>query len=815
MKNREREIETLTAGDKRRKVLKKAAAGVLIALAVLTVLCGAALFGGWLWFRESVEKAEFDPALLPTATALPVVLDRHGNELAYAADNFIEPGSLPRRVTDAFVALEDKRFYSHKGYDPKGMLRAVIKNIGAGRTVEGASTITQQLVKNTHLSAERTLERKLKEIAIAAKIEQNYSKDEILSMYLSVIYFGSGAYGIKEASRVYFGCAPEELTVAQAATLAGILKNPAEYSPKNHPENAVARRDLVLDVMYREGCLTAAERDEAKAEELVLAETPEERDPAARYVAEAVREACELLGITEYELGNSGLTVLTAYDPSAQSALVRETENAAVYSSPEVDGEAVLIDNATGEIVAYHNTTGYEVRRQAGSAMKPLAVYAPALDAGVITLATPVRDELTDFGGWQPQNFGGNHLGDITPREALKRSVNTVAVKVLSYLGAGRAAEKCRMLGLPLTSEDENLALALGSTQKGVSPVELAGAYSALAREGNFIEPHFVRAVVKDGARVAAHPNTATRVFSPDASALVTDCLVDTVRDGTARTLSSLPFEVAAKTGTVERSDGVNTDAWSVSYTTEATLAVWHGGTDMTELGGGHPTRHAANIWKTICSEEIPAPFALPRTVVKKRVDAFSTFSSGKTVLALPGTPEKYVFEELFSSSRLPDAEGSRFLSALPEFTLAADGGSAVLTLTAEEPFLYAIYCADALGERRVALLDGETGALLDGYDEADGASRENPTSNGIFFGQMPRSAPAGSREVSVLETEKVRETSRFPALSVTLSHTPFSFGDKVSYTVEVLSKESGKPLGSAEKSCFPSAFLPFRSRAQ
>ena len=184
-------------------------------------------------------------------------------------------------------------------------------------------------------------------------------------------------------------------------------------------------------------------------------------------------------------------------------------------------------------------------------------------------------------------------------------------------------------------------------------------------------------------------------------------------------------------------------------------------------------------------------------------------------MLALPGTPEKYVFEELFSSSRLPDAEGSRFLSALPEFTLAADGGSAVLTLTAEEPFLYAIYCTDALGERRVALLDGEKGTLLDGYDEADGASRENPTSNGIFFGQMPRSAPAGSREVSVLKTEKVRETSRFPALSVTLSHTPFSFGEKVTYAVEVLSKESGKLLGSAEKSCFPSAFLPFRSRAQ
>ena len=815
MKNREPEKQTATAENKRKKILKKTAAGVLIALAVLAVLCGAVTLGGWLWFRSSVEKAEFDPSLLPTATALPVVLDRHGNELEYAADNYIEPGSLPRRVTDAFVALEDKRFYSHKGYDPKGMLRAVIKNIRSGRTVEGASTITQQLVKNTHLSAERTLERKLKEIAIAAKLEQNYSKDEILSMYLSVIYFGSGAYGIKEASRVYFGKEPEDLTAAQAATLAGILKNPAEYSPKNHPENAVARRDLVLDVMYREGCLTEEERDRAKAEKLVVSKGTEKSDPAARYVAAAVKEACELLGITEYELSNSGLTLLTAYDPSAQSALMRETENPAVYSSPEVDGEAVLVENATGEIVAYYNTTGYEVRRQAGSVMKPIAVYAPALDAGVITLATPVRDERTDFGGWQPENFGGNYLGDITPREALKHSVNTVAVKVLSYLGAERGTECCKKFGLPVTDKDAALTLALGATAKGVSPVEMAGAYSALAREGNFVKPHFVRAIVKEGKKLPVNNCTARAAVSPAAAALVTDCLADTARTGTAKALSSLPFDIAAKTGTVQLNADTNTDAWCVSYTTEHTLAVWHGAEKMTELGGGHPARHAANIWKTVYQKgDGPVPFALPRSVTEEEVDAYSTFCGGKTVLALPDTPEKYVFKELFDIAHRADTAGSRFAGAAPDFELAAED-AVTLSLTAEEPFVYEIYCRDPLGKRLIAVLDGESGSLI----KANETPQYGRAKNGGYFGgtviRGGTTAYAGKGEVSVLKREKIRETERFPALSVTLSHTPFSFGDKVTYTVEALSKENGKPLGSAEKSCFPSAFLPFRSRAQ
>lgn len=777
---------------------KRAALAAGIVLAVLLLLAGALLLGGYAWFRAETADVKLDPALLPTAKAVPVVLDAHGEPLPYAADNYVKPGSLPRHVTDAFVAQEDRRFYSHKGYDLRAMARAALRNLKAGRTVEGASTITQQLVKNTHLSAERTLSRKMKEIALATKIEEAFSKEEILSMYLSVIYFGAGAYGINEASEVYFGCTPEELTLAQAATLAGLLKNPSAYSPKSHPDKALERRDLVLDVMYREGCIGEEERDRAKAEALVLANRKQGGEEWRYYVSAAVREACELLGITEYELANSGVTILTAYDADAQRALFSEAKSAANFSDGEVESEAVIADNATGEIVAVYSSTGYEVKRQAGSVMKPLAVYAPALDAGVITLATPLKDERTDFGGWSPENFGGKYYGDVLPREAMKRSLNTVAVKVLSYLGAERGAASCAALGLPVTERDAHLTLALGATEKGVGPIAIAGAYSAMAREGNFVRPHLVRAVVKDGRKVAVGGSACVAVFSPDTAALVTDCLADTAREGTAKALSSLPFDVAAKTGTVQKDASFNTDAWCVSYTSAHTLAVWHGGEKMTELGGGHPARHSSNIWKKLYSEETPAPFSLPRTVVKERVDVYSTFKGGRAVLALPNTPNEYVCEELFSRVFLPSSEGSRFLSASPALNVSAAGNGAEISFTAETPFIYALYCTDALGKRLVARLDGGTGALL-------------PLADGPRAG----ASAAVIGEVSLKKCEKKDEYTHYPSFGIVVSHFPISFGGKVTYTLETVIKESGVSIGSEEKACFPSSYLPSAFKAR
>lgn len=367
------------------------------------------------------QSANFDSDLLPTAKAYPTFVDSYGNKIDYISDSYVRPEEIPENVKHAFIALEDRRFYKHKGYDAKAIGRALITNLKAGKAVEGGSTITQQLVKNTHLSSEKTLERKLNEIAIAMKIEENFDKDEILAMYLSVIYFGGGAYGIKDAAKLYFDCGIDELTLDQAATLAGILKNPSRYSPRNSLENATERRNLVLDVMKREGYISESECEEAKSRKMkISSDNPETESVNQFYLERAAREACEILGITRYQLDNSGITVVTALDGDVQALLAEQTRSRSNYSDLNVDGAALLLDNESGEIRGYYSTLDYEISRQGGSVLKPITVYAPALDTGSVTLATPVTDEPTDFNGYAPENFGGVYYGRTTPRDAVK-----------------------------------------------------------------------------------------------------------------------------------------------------------------------------------------------------------------------------------------------------------------------------------------------------------------------------------------------------------------------------------------------------------
>lgn len=756
--------------EKRKKKILRIVLGVSLSL---VGVCGVLLIAGFAWYGKLASEAGFDPALLPTANAVATVMDAHGNEIGYADEELIPPEDIPKHVRDAFVSLEDRRFYSHKGYDPIAIVRALFADIKAGKIVEGASTITQQLVKNTHLSSERTLERKLKEIALAREIEKRYSKDEILSMYLSVIYFGAGAYGINAASETYFGCKPSDLSLSQAATLAGVLKNPSRYSPQNDIALATERRNAVLDVMYSEGCISEGERDRAKAEKLEICGRERSADFISFYVKAALKEAAALLGVTEYRLHNSGVTVMTAMDPERQKAVFEETSDRSNYSAGSVEGAAALVDNATGEITAYYCTLGYDIARQAGSVMKPLAVYAPALDLGAVTLATPIRDEKTDFGGWSPENFGGIYYGDTHPREAMMRSMNTAAVKVLSYVGVERALSYCMKLGLPVGDADANLALALGATSRGTDPCTLAGAYSTLAREGNFIKPHFVRAIVRDGMKVATADIRAKQVFSPAASALVTDCLADTVRSGTAKTLSSLPFEVAGKTGTVQTANEKNSDAWCVSYTSEHTLAVWHGADAMNELGGGHPTHHAADIWRRLYGGELPADHMLPASVVRKDVDVYSTTKNRKATLAVASTPEKYKRSELFDKRFIPSSQGSRFVSSVPRFTLSAADGTVTVMLLAEPPFEYSVICEDALGRRLIAICSAENGCVR--FADTVNCAGETP-----------------------------EDVSGYDDTRFTLTHRPFSFGGKVTYTVEMRAEGENVNTGASDAECFP-----------
>ena len=763
---------------------------VLKAVAIITlalfVIAGLAIFGGYLWYLSVTAGLEVDPSLFPTARDLPVFLDKDGNEIEYFTETYVSPSSLPDHVKHAFVALEDRRFYSHKGYDPRAIARAVVRNIAAGRTVEGGSTITQQLVKNTHLGSERTLSRKLREIALAKKTEELYSKEEILAMYLSVIYFGAGAYGINAASRIYFGCTPSELDVSQAATLAGILKNPSRYSPKNDLEEARERRDLVIGVMHREGYLTAREAEEAMSKEIVLSENETEgkKNVAEQYVKAAAKEACDILGMTGYALENSGVVIMTGYDPAAQEALFEETADRSNYSAEGVAGEASLVENATGEVKAYFGTLGYRISRQAGSVLKPLVVYAPALEDGRITLATPIRDERTDYNGYSPENFGGAYYGDTTPREGIKHSLNAAAVRVLSYLGAERGVACGMELGLPLVKEDASLALALGATSKGTDTLTLAGAYASLARGGCHIPPHFVRSVSAEGRKIFSFSSEKRRVFSPATCSLVTDCLADTVKDGTARTLSSLPFETAGKTGTVQMDAERNSDAWCVSYTSEDTLAVWHGGDGMTELGGGHPAHHSADIWRRVYHDAPPADLPAPRGTVKMKVDVYSTFKNRKVTPAVPETPAEYVREELFAAEYLPDEGGSLFLSPRPRFELSADGNGAVITVTAGPAFDHELYCTDATGTRLIGRIKRGSGEFV-GENGANvivlPSATENEDGDGV---------PSSGAEL-------------YPDRTVVLRHIPITLGGKVTYT---LTASAGEASGSLSKHCFPRA---------
>lgn len=747
------------AQPKKRRILRI----VLITFLVLVLVVAVGAITAYFGFMRWADGVTLDENLLPTARALPTFYDADGNKIPFSDDRYIK--DVPDAVRGAFIALEDRRFYSHKGYDIKAMARAAWVNLKSGGTVEGASTITQQLVKNTHLGAERTLSRKLKEIALAMKIEEKYTKDEILSMYLSVIYFGAGAYGIKAASRVYFGCTPDELTLSQAATLAGIVKNPSRYSPKNSVEEAEKRRNLVLDVMCREGYIRSDERDAAKREKIVVASPAEnDGDCAKQYIALVADEVCDALGITEYQLGNSGLSIYTAYDPAMQSVLVDNTVSKANYSAAGIDGSASVICNATGEINAYYSTTGYEISRGPGSAIKPLAVYAPALEEGKITLATPIRDEKTDFGGYSPQNFDGVYYGDTTPREALKKSMNSAAVRVLTFVGAEKAAEYCSALGIEVNKEDANLALALGATGKGVNTNTLAAAYSTFARGGEYIPPHTVRSVVKEGKKVFSTRVFGKRVFSPETATLITDCLCDTAKSGTARTLSALPFRVAAKTGTVQSGDGNNTDAWSVSYTSLHTLAVWHGADKMDELGGGHATRHAASIWRGLYGEEKPADFTMRGDVVRMPVDTYSTLKNRMATLADESTPERYLASELFDAHNLPVAK-SRFCSPTPEFTLSVEDGRVKITLLTEPAFGYAVTATDALGTRTV----------------------------GEF-------SPQGADSEQTASPDK----ERYPDAEQTVYFTPFTLGGRVRVTVEMKAVDGEAVCGSASKDCFP-----------
>ncbi|OQP07247.1 penicillin-binding protein [Geobacillus sp. 46C-IIa] len=565
-----------------------------ILFAIAFVLAAAVAALEWAIDRQNIAALEKP---LPAAT---VIYDEHGrvaSKLAAANTEEVPIERVPNHFLQAIVATEDQRFYEHNGVDYWGILRAVWRNIRAGAWVEGGSTITQQLAKNVFLTNEKTLARKWNEWLIAQKMERTYSKKEILEMYINRIYFGAGAWGVASAAKTYFGKDVSELTLSESAMLAGLVKAPSALSPLRHYDKAIARRNVVLSLMKEQGYIDDQEWIAAKNEHIAIRQEPK-RDPYAGkypyYVDELIREAMTRYGLTQSDVLSGGLRIYTELDPDMQQALEAVYADDSLFpSSPDdvpVQSGAVLLDPKTGGVKALvggrgrHVFRGFnratELRRQPGSALKPLAVYTPALEQGYGPFS-PLKDEPLDFGGYRPQNYDHTYRGTVTMYEAVIHSLNVPAVWLLNEIGLDKGMDALHRFGLPLEKEDRQLGIALGGMSRGVSPLEMAEAYAVFASDGVRPDGHLITKIVDAyGRKVAEWKPQRTIVTSEKVAQQMTLLLQGVIREGTGKRAAIPGRELAGKTGSTEMTvpgiDGVK-DQWMVGYTPQLVGALWLG----------------------------------------------------------------------------------------------------------------------------------------------------------------------------------------------------------------------------------------------
>lgn len=614
-------------------------------------------------------------------------------------ENFVEGYELSEDTKNAFISIEDKDFYTHHGVNYKRMVKAMINNIKAGKFKEGASTITQQLIKNSHLTSAKTFERKITEIALSQKLEKQYSKDEILSQYLNIIYFGNNCYGIEDASQFYFSKPAKELNISESAMLAGLIKSPSKYSPIKNPENALTRRNIVITEMEKDGKISMEEAIKAKNQPLNLKIDTHSKNRLNSYSQAAIDEAEEILQIPAQQIALQGYKIYTYQNEKLQNDL----QNAFESTDHNCNHAGIVIDNKSHSIVAYTGKGDYKIldcKRQPGSCIKPILVYGPALNEDVIYPCTQLLDEKTEIANFKPKNIGNVYHGYVSARESLSKSINIPAVKILSYVGIDKAKQYAEDMGLSFVEADEGYCLALGGMTYGVNIKQLAGAYSTFANLGKFSQPQFISFISdKNGKIVYVHKAEEKQVLREDSSYLLTDMLKTCAQSGTGKKLSELEIEIATKTGTVGKSGTKqNLDAWNVSYTPNLTCAVWLGNLDNTPIdytGGNQPTEIAKNFFKTNKTTE---KFEKPDSIIEKNIDIIELEENHRIVLANEYMPERYTQQELFSSFNLPNSYSDKFAKAqIPSYTSKVVNNNAIITFTANEYLTYQIYEEDKL----------------------------------------------------------------------------------------------------------------------
>lgn len=645
------------APKRRKRSLLGRLVGLLLVLGFWGAVVGGLAFA-YIWFsldqRGLLQIPQRQPGIMLLASD-GTVLSEQG---AFFGDS-ARMVELPDYVSNAVIAIEDRRFRSHYGVDPIGLARAITRNFLAGHMVQGGSTLTQQLAKNLFLTPERTLTRKAQEAVLAIWLESKFTKDEILQLYLNRVYFGSGAYGIEQAARVFYNKPAAELTIIEAATLAGVLKAPNNYSPSKQPEDSAARAKLVITAMAAQSYITLDDAQSAiTAPSSVIAG---DYVPAKQYAVDWINDQLPLL-VKDYD---QSIVVETTIDPNIQNSAelsLRQRLNESGKKLNVSEGAIVVMDGS-GAVTAMVGGRSYkksqynratQAKRQPGSAFKPF-VYLTAFEHGY-TPDSIVVDESLQIGGWSPENFKQKYQGPVTLEHAFAESINTIAAKLAFAVGPANVAATAERLGIT-SNLGHDASIALGTSE--VTPLELTAAFVPFANGGTVVQPYVVRRIVtRDGKVLYERKGDGLgRVVADRELGNMNRIFRAVVREGTATKAQFGNFDIGGKTGTSQD----YRDAWFVGFTPYMVAGIWMGNDDNSPTknvtGGSLPTQ----VWRDVMEPAHAgfAPAALPGSVAAPQQISGQVIISHFEPPPQQSTPiqttkskkKKYLFDFLFEKN--------------------------------------------------------------------------------------------------------------------------------------------------------------------
>lgn len=665
------------------------------------------LFFGVCVITTYKSQVTFDKDKLISCTSKLNIYDSENNLINYSSvfgNKVISLENIPEYVSKSFISIEDKKFFEHDGLNYKRMVKALINNLTSKSIKEGASTISQQLIKNTHLSNEKTIERKIKEIILTKELEQKCTKEEILETYLNVIYFGNSAYGIEDASLTYFNKSASKLTISESAGLAGIIKSPKLYSPIYNFNNFIERKNLVLKNMLKDGYISKTEYEQALNEQITINSSNLSKQ---RYIFEnaVIEEACEILKCSEKDLATMGLKIHTTLKTDVQNGIVKTVLNKNYYNINrngfEPNSCLVCLNSKTGAVEGFYGNGSFNFStflRQPGSAIKPILVYAPALESNIISPLTKIDNSAFNIDGYSPQNVGGIDKDFVSVSESLSASLNIPAVKVLDYVGIEKATKFAKNNGINLSKEDNNLNIALGGFTDGVNIIDLAGSYTAFANNGYYSKPYFIEKITTNkGRELYNHETNSVKTMREDTAFLLTDMLMKATKDGTSKRLKDFTFNIAGKTGTVGVSGtNFNTDAWSIAYTTDNIVCSWLGNGDgqsestleSINNGGTFATSMVKEVFENLTNHKKPEDFIKPESVIEVDIDCIQYEKFNKIVPAI-NLDDCYVMKGLFSKYNLPQ---ENLLAYNTNFNAKMNNFEAIICFNAYPNLSYTLY---------------------------------------------------------------------------------------------------------------------------